>query len=93
MGMSFQGVLGLVATIIGAVFIAIPRLTGSHNVNTGLGLGIGVLGPVCLAAAPRKLGSGHFRVRRCLLDSVRFESLILRTVHASIQLLRDTSGR
>ncbi len=54
MGMSYQGVAGLVTTVLGAVFVALPRLTDSNNKNAALGLGIGFMGPLCLAIAPRK---------------------------------------
>jgi hypothetical protein len=53
LGMTYQGILGLVATVVGAVFVAMPRLGGGRNRNATLGLTLGTIGPVCLAFAAR----------------------------------------
>ena len=59
---SIQGVLGLCAAIVGAVFIALPQMAGSTSRNPGLGIGIAAVGPFCLASAARTCAGGS----RCM---------------------------
>ena len=54
-GLSIRGLSGLILSVIGAVFIALPQIVGAHNANAALGIGVGIIGPISLAVAACKL--------------------------------------